>query len=482
MSLMALREQLNMLVNSMYIEGLLDQQFQQLQMLQDASSPGFVAEVITLFCEDAERILTELTKLVDQAVVEFQKVDAYVHQLKGSSSSVGAQNVKLACIQFRQFCEENNKDGCLNALNVVKHHYYLLRNKFDTMLQVILNLFEKNQTAKLEEKEKKGLADYAEPSRLFHGQVIGSNRTESRSRPAVGKRTRSGRVGSTESNVMSGSAIRVDSNRMRVAPRRRSAPFSSSRLLLRRGRRSHRPLPGRHYASGGGGDIDTRRCASYTTPFHCCRPFTFKLKRNFSLADVNTCLLPSLNGLETVHCKDKDVEMDICLLERVESYGSDLFLDTLDQSLVQKKMPKIKTSRVKYPEGWELIEPTLRELEAKMREAENDPHDGKRKCEALWPIFRIAHQKSRYIYDLYHRRKEISKELYEFCLDQGYADRNLIAKWKKPGYERLCCLRCMQTRDHNFATTCVCRVPKHLREEKVIECVHCGCRGCASGD
>ncbi|KAL5220458.1 hypothetical protein ABZP36_025171 [Zizania latifolia] len=80
------------------------------------------------------------------------------------------------------------------------------------------------------------------------------------------------------------------------------------------------------------------------------------------------------------------------------------------------------------------------------------------------------------------RRKEISKELYEFCLDQSYADRNLIAKWKKPGYERLCCLRCIQTRDHNFATTCVCRVPKHLREEKVIECVHCGCKGCASGD
>ncbi|KAK1426024.1 hypothetical protein QVD17_14691 [Tagetes erecta] len=94
-------------------------------------------------------------------------------------------------------------------------------------------------------------------------------------------------------------------------------------------------------------------------------------------------------------------------------------------------MPKVKTNRVKYPEGWELVEPTLNELQAKMREAENDPHDGKRKCEALWPIFKIAHQKSRYIFDLYHRRKEISAELYEFCLDQGYADRNIIAKWKK---------------------------------------------------
>ncbi|XP_026418649.1 protein BUD31 homolog 2-like [Papaver somniferum] len=82
-------------------------------------------------------------------------------------------------------------------------------------------------------------------------------------------------------------------------------------------------------------------------------------------------------------------------------------------------MPKIKTNRVRYPNGWELIEPTLRELEEKMRQAENDPHDGRRKCEALWPIFNIAHQKSRYIYDLFYRRNEISQELYEFCLDQG---------------------------------------------------------------
>ncbi|KAK7395310.1 hypothetical protein VNO78_15861 [Psophocarpus tetragonolobus] len=50
-----------------------------------------------------------------------------------------------------------------------------------------------------------------------------------------------------------------------------------------------------------------------------------------------------------------------------------------------------------------------------------------------------------------------------------------------PGYECLCCLGCMQPRNHNFATTCVCRVPKQLREEKVIECVHCGCTGCARG-
>lgn len=41
--------------------------------------------------------------------------------------------------------------------------------------------------------------------------------------------------------------------------------------------------------------------------------------------------------------------------------------------------------------------------------AETESHEGKRKVEALWPIFKIHNQKSRYIYDLFHRRKAISR-------------------------------------------------------------------------
>merc|ERR1712107_896271 len=73
------------------------------------------------------------------------------------------------------------------------------------------------------------------------------------------------------------------------------------------------------------------------------------------------------------------------------------------------------------------IEPTLEELDKKMREAETDSHEGKRKVEALWPIFKIHHQRSRYIFDLFYRRKAISRELYDYCLKERYADANLIA-------------------------------------------------------
>ena len=50
----------------------------------------------------------------------------------------------------------------------------------------------------------------------------------------------------------------------------------------------------------------------------------------------------------------------------------------------------------------------FQELTIKMKEAENESHEGKRKVEALWPVFKIHHQKSRYIFDLFYKRKAIS--------------------------------------------------------------------------
>ncbi|KAK0553627.1 Component of the SF3b subcomplex of the U2 snRNP [Tilletia horrida] len=140
-------------------------------------------------------------------------------------------------------------------------------------------------------------------------------------------------------------------------------------------------------------------------------------------------------------------------------------------------MPRIRTSRTKPPpEGFEDIEGVLEDYARKMRDAETENHEGKRKTEAVWPIMRITHARSRYIYDLYYKREKISRELYDWLLKEGYADANLIAKWKKQGYEKLCCTRCIQGSDMNYkGSTCICRVPKSdLKVGTVVECSHCG--------
>ena len=196
-------------------------------------------------------------------------------------------------------------------------------------------------------------------------------------------------------------------------------------------------------------------------------------------------------------------------------------------------MPPIRSARNRKPppDGFDDIEDTLLEFSNKMKDAENASHEGKKRHEVLWPIFQISHQRgylfsvairpfpsptfkdwllilmgrvgSRYIYELYYDKDAMSKTLYDWLLKNGYADGNLIAKWKKQGYEKacapidtsvftepltmaytqLCCLRCIQTKETNFNATCICRVPKaQLKEEQTIECVACGCRGCSSSD
>ncbi|KAI0202263.1 cell cycle control protein cwf14 [Astrocystis sublimbata] len=149
-------------------------------------------------------------------------------------------------------------------------------------------------------------------------------------------------------------------------------------------------------------------------------------------------------------------------------------------------MPAVRSHAArgkKPPAGFDDIRDDLEVFGIKMKDAQNAPTNNIPKHQAQWPIFQIAHQRSRYVYELYYEKEAISKQLYEWLLKNGYADPMLIAKWKKQGYEKLCCLRCIQTKETNFQSTCICRVPKaQLKDEQDVQCVACGCRGCASSD
>lgn len=145
-------------------------------------------------------------------------------------------------------------------------------------------------------------------------------------------------------------------------------------------------------------------------------------------------------------------------------------------------MPRIRgIYDKKAPDGWDDIAPQLEEFAAQMRDAVNDPHEGRRKAEMNWPINKIHYERNRYIYELFYKKKAISKELYDFLLKNKYGDAALIAKWKKPGYEFLCALQAIDKKATNFGTTNICRVPLHLRKPgPQSPNVTTGCISCAS--
>ncbi|XP_071923884.1 histidine-containing phosphotransfer protein 1 isoform X2 [Coffea arabica] len=101
------------LISTVYQEGFLDDQFVQLQKLQDESNPDFVVEVVSLFFEDSEKLLNNV-----------------------ATALIGAQRVKNACGAFRNFCEEKNLDGCLKCLQHVKNEYALVKSKLEYLFML----------------------------------------------------------------------------------------------------------------------------------------------------------------------------------------------------------------------------------------------------------------------------------------------------------------------------------------------------------
>lgn len=121
------------------------------------------------------------------------------------------------------------------------------------------------------------------------------------------------------------------------------------------------------------------------------------------------------------------------------------------------------------PPGFDYLEPVLEALENELRDRVKESNATVRKNEALWPVHQINWQKSRYVYDMFYKHRKISRQVYQYCLDQRLVDAGLIAKWKKPGYERLCSTYVINPANYKFGTTSICRVPWKDRSPEQME-------------
>ena len=137
----------------------------------------------------------------------------------------------------------------------------------------------------------------------------------------------------------------------------------------------------------------------------------------------------------------------------------------------------------KVPKGFGYLSPVLSALENELRDKVRESNAGKRNTESMWPVHQINWQRSRYVYDMYYTHQKISKKVYDYCIKNKLVDAALIAKWKKPGYEKLCSTYVINSNNYKFGTTSICRVPLKDRSSEQVHAQDptTGCMGCASG-
>uniref|UniRef100_A0A0D9V5I6 Histidine-containing phosphotransfer protein n=1 Tax=Leersia perrieri TaxID=77586 RepID=A0A0D9V5I6_9ORYZ len=118
-------------------QGYLDEQFCQVEDLQDEASPNFVEEVVTLFFKDSGRLMSNIEQALEKYPRDFNRWDAYMQQLKGSCSSIGASRMKNECMSFRDSCGQGNVEGCMRSFQKVKREHAILRQKLESYFQLL---------------------------------------------------------------------------------------------------------------------------------------------------------------------------------------------------------------------------------------------------------------------------------------------------------------------------------------------------------
>ncbi|KAL1169358.1 hypothetical protein V6Z11_A05G141100 [Gossypium hirsutum] len=131
-----MRRQLASLRKSLFDQGYLDEQFMELEQLQDDANPNFVEEVVTLYYRDSARLIVNLDHALERRPLDFSKLDGLMHQFKGSSSSIGAKKVKAESTLFRDYCKSGNAEGCMRTFQQLKKEYATLRKKLETYFQL----------------------------------------------------------------------------------------------------------------------------------------------------------------------------------------------------------------------------------------------------------------------------------------------------------------------------------------------------------
>ncbi|KAG6389446.1 hypothetical protein SASPL_150914 [Salvia splendens] len=122
--------------NALFDQGYLDEQFLQLEDLQDETNPHFVEEVVKLFYTDSVRLIQSIELTLKNTPRDFEKLDKIMHQFKGSSTSIGAKKVKKECTQFQEYCNVGNVEGCIREFQEVKQEHAALKRKLEHYFQL----------------------------------------------------------------------------------------------------------------------------------------------------------------------------------------------------------------------------------------------------------------------------------------------------------------------------------------------------------
>ncbi|XP_050369215.1 histidine-containing phosphotransfer protein 1-like [Argentina anserina] len=112
-----LKQELSELIQSCKNKGLLGDYFDHVQSLQDDDEPKFVTKIITLFIEQADKDIAEITKLMSEP--DYDQVKFLADRIYSS-----------------------NLGRCLESLEVLKREYQIMKESLNDIVEMERRIFD----------------------------------------------------------------------------------------------------------------------------------------------------------------------------------------------------------------------------------------------------------------------------------------------------------------------------------------------------
>ncbi|KAI5606117.1 hypothetical protein POPTR_001G464900v4 [Populus trichocarpa] len=133
-----LRQQLSIMRQSFFDEGLLDQgQVSYLETLENEDDPDFIENVFTMFLRDSSRYIASIEKALETTPVDRLVMERMMYRLKGSSASIGASKINDENNKLRKLFHEGDLESGKAALQKLKAEHVNFKEKLSVYVGML---------------------------------------------------------------------------------------------------------------------------------------------------------------------------------------------------------------------------------------------------------------------------------------------------------------------------------------------------------
>ncbi|XP_038889359.1 pseudo histidine-containing phosphotransfer protein 2-like [Benincasa hispida] len=131
-----LRQEIAAMRQSFFNDGILSEQFVQVEQLGD-DDPHFLERLLTVYFRESTQSIAALENALELPSCNLRTLERPFHKFKGASASIGAVKVTREIDLAIQACRDDDVDGAKAAVERINNEYVILRRRLGDYFQIM---------------------------------------------------------------------------------------------------------------------------------------------------------------------------------------------------------------------------------------------------------------------------------------------------------------------------------------------------------